>query len=111
MQPFVVPVTVYVVVELGVAVTDAPVVADKPVDGLQEYVDAPLAVKVMLEPKQIVAAGLMLTFGTGLITTTTLPLTFAGHEGVVGYCTLTKLYVPLVVAFIVAPPELSNVIV
>lgn len=34
-EPFV-PVTVYVVVVVGFAVTDAPVVADKPVAGLQE---------------------------------------------------------------------------
>ena len=36
-QPFAsVPVMVYVVVEVGFAVTVAPVVADNPVEGLQE---------------------------------------------------------------------------
>lgn len=34
-QEPVVPVTVYVVVEVGLAVTEAPVVDDKPVDGDQ----------------------------------------------------------------------------
>jgi hypothetical protein len=99
------------VVEAGLAVTDDPVVADNPVAGLQEYVDAPLAVKVVAEPKQIVTAGLTVTVGKGLITTLTLPLTFAGQEGGVGYATLTKLYVALAVAFIVALPKLSSVIV
>jgi hypothetical protein len=42
-----VPVTVYVIVEFGFAVTEAPVVALKAVAGLQEYVLAPLAVRVV----------------------------------------------------------------
>ena len=40
------PVTVYVVVVVGVAVTDAPVVALKPVAGVHVYVFAPVAVSV-----------------------------------------------------------------
>ena len=36
LQPLVVPVTVYIVVDDGLAVTLAPVVADKPVDGDHE---------------------------------------------------------------------------
>jgi hypothetical protein len=43
-----------VVVLAGLAVTVAPVVADKPVDGDQEYEPAPLAVSVALPPEQIV---------------------------------------------------------
>ena len=40
-------------VEVGLAVTLAPVVADKPVDGLQEYVVLPVAVNIVEEPLQI----------------------------------------------------------
>jgi hypothetical protein len=40
------PVTVYVVVVVGVAVTEAPVVALKPVAGVHVYVFAPVAVSV-----------------------------------------------------------------
>jgi len=47
-----VPVTIYVVVVVGPAVTVVPVVDDNPVAGLQEYVVAPLAVKVALLPLQ-----------------------------------------------------------
>lgn len=39
----------------GLATTDAPVVADRPVDGLHEYVLPPEAVKVVLLPLQMVA--------------------------------------------------------
>jgi hypothetical protein len=49
-----VPVTVYTVVLAGLAVTLVPVVADKPVEGLQVYEVAPVAVKVILSPSQIV---------------------------------------------------------
>ena len=42
-----VPVTVYVMVDVGVAVTDEPVVALKDVAGLHEYVFAPFAVIVV----------------------------------------------------------------
>ena len=45
-----VPVTVYVVVVKGLAVTLAPVVADNPVDGDQVYVCAPKAVNVIPAP-------------------------------------------------------------
>ena len=54
-QPLVVPVTVYVVVVVGDAVTEDPVVELKPVDGLHEYVEAPDAVNVVELPAQIVA--------------------------------------------------------
>jgi|SRR5690348_14830437 len=47
-----VPVTVYVVVVTGLAVTVAPTVDDKPVEGLQRYVDPPVAVNATLLPLQ-----------------------------------------------------------
>lgn len=66
-QPFEVPVTVYVVVAVGLAVTTAPVVGVNPVVGLQLYVVAPLAVSEALLPLQIVAdAGETVTTGLGL---------------------------------------------
>lgn len=43
-----VPVTVYVIVEAGVAVTEEPVVELSAVAGVHEYVEAPLAVNVAL---------------------------------------------------------------
>ena len=56
----------YVVVVVGLAVTVAPVVADKPVDGLHRYVFAPLAVRDVLLPLHIVgAAGEIATLGFG----------------------------------------------
>jgi hypothetical protein len=45
-QPSASPVTVYVVVEAGVAVTVEPVVELNPVEGLHVYVFAPLALSV-----------------------------------------------------------------
>jgi hypothetical protein len=68
-----VPVTVYVVVVVGFAVTVAPVVADKPVAGLQVYVVAPLAVSNVLLPLQIVAVvGETVTVGFGFTVTITV---------------------------------------
>jgi hypothetical protein len=52
----VVAVTVYVDGEERVATTDAPVVALRPVEGDQAYVDPPEAVSVMLVPQ--ITAGL-----------------------------------------------------
>jgi len=61
-----VPVTVYVVVVVGVAVTVAPVVEDKPVAGLQLYVVAPLAVSETLLPIHNAAdEGVTMTVGVG----------------------------------------------
>ena len=60
-----VPVTVYVVVALGLAVTLAVFVALKPVDGLHTYVAAPLATKLVDEPAQIAASFPALTTGNG----------------------------------------------
>jgi hypothetical protein len=46
-QPLAVPVTVYVIVEEGLAETLAPVVALRPVAGDHVYEFAPLAVRVV----------------------------------------------------------------
>jgi len=51
-----VPVTVYVVVVVGKAVTTDPVVPDKPVPGDQLYVLAPPAVSTTLPPGHIEGA-------------------------------------------------------
>ena len=48
-----VPVMVYVELIVGLAVTDEPVVALKPVDGVHVYVVPPVAVKVALLPLHI----------------------------------------------------------
>lgn len=59
-QPFdPVPVTVYVVVAAGVAVTLVPVVALNAVAGDQIYVIAPLAVNTVEEPLQIATLALL----------------------------------------------------
>ena len=50
-----VPVMVYVWVEVGVAITVAPVVSFKPVPGDHEYVEAPEAVMVVDVPLHTVA--------------------------------------------------------
>jgi hypothetical protein len=65
-----VPVTVYVVVEVGEAVTDEPVVLLSPVAGLHVYEFAPDAVSVVECPAQIAAAGTTTT-GRGLTVTVT----------------------------------------
>jgi len=52
---------VYVVVVAGLAVTVAPVVALSPVAGDQLYIAAPLAVKGVLVPVQIVTEGQEIT--------------------------------------------------
>jgi hypothetical protein len=63
-----VPVTVYVVVEPGDAVTTEPVEELNVPEGLHAYVLAPFAVKVALDPGQIVAE-LTVTVGKGLTVT------------------------------------------
>jgi len=72
-HPPVVPVTVYVVVVVGLALTLAPVVALKFVLGAHVYVVAPLAVKVVELPEHIVAGPDTVTVGVGLIDTETVP--------------------------------------
>lgn len=72
-QPPLSPVTVYVVVVVGEAVTVAPVVPLNPVAGDQLYVLAPLAVKVALLPAHMVTlAGVTETVGTVFTVTTTV---------------------------------------
>ena len=72
-HPLIVPVTVYVVVIVGVAVTVAPVVALNAVAGLQVYVVAPLAVSPVEDPLQIDgAAGVTVTVGPAETVTTTV---------------------------------------
>ena len=52
--------------------TVAPVVEDKPVAGLQLYVEAPLAVRDVLAPLQIVTEGETVTVGFGFTVTVTV---------------------------------------
>ena len=63
-HPLVVPVTVYVVVAVGLAdnVAFVPTIVEP---SLHEYVVAPLAVKVVLVPLQMVASVPASTVGTG----------------------------------------------
>jgi hypothetical protein len=62
----VVPTTVYVVVVVGFAVTTAPVVPLKPVEGDQLYVDAPDAASVVLLPEHKVnVVGVTFVIGVG----------------------------------------------
>ena len=63
------PITVYVIVDDGLAITDGPVVALNAVDGLHEYVFAPLAVSVVFCPVQIVMFGETVRTGIGFIVT------------------------------------------
>ena len=51
-HPVEVPVTVYTVVEVGLAFTEDPVVALNPVEGVQLYVVPPAAVSVAFPPEQ-----------------------------------------------------------
>ena len=63
------PVTVYVIVVVGEAVTLAPVVADRPVPGAQVYVVAPVAISVVGEPEQIAMFAPAPTLGSRLTVT------------------------------------------
>ena len=74
-QPFAaVPVTVYVVVTVGVAVTGVPVVALKPVAGPHTYVAAPPALSEVELPMQLLTLPEVVTVGSGLTVTVTLPV-------------------------------------
>ncbi len=67
-----VPVTVYTVVVVGLAVGFAQLVQDKPVEGDHEYDVAPVAAKVVDEPLHIVLLASPLTLGSGLTVTVRL---------------------------------------
>ena len=64
-----VPLTVYTVLDAGLAVTTEPLVEERFAAGPQVYVLAPEAVKVAVPPGQIVAE---LTLTVGLVTTVTV---------------------------------------
>jgi hypothetical protein len=65
-QPDEVPETVYVVVDVGVAVTTEPIPLDKLFVGDQLYVFAPFAVSTTFEPKHIEGdVGVTVTIGPG----------------------------------------------
>ena len=62
------PVTVYVVVVVGFAVTEAPAVVDKPVAGVQLKVLAPVAFRVTEPPEHIVASFTLITGAFATVT-------------------------------------------
>jgi hypothetical protein len=70
-HPEVVPVTVYVVVVPGDAVTVAPVDGERPVVGDHVYVVAPEAVNVVEAPAHMAVLGLTVTVGGGRTVTVT----------------------------------------
>jgi hypothetical protein len=59
---------------MGEAITDVPVVVDKPVDGDQEYVLAPLTVIVVFCPLQMLALLLVVSDGDEFTVTATVRL-------------------------------------
>ena len=59
-------------VDDGLAVTLAPVVPDKPVDGLHEYIVPPVAVNIAEEPLQIATPEPAPTTGIALTVTVTV---------------------------------------
>jgi hypothetical protein len=67
-----VPVIVYVVVVVGLAVTDPPAVAERPVAGLQENAFAPEAVSTVLPPRQMAFVPVTEMTGTEFTATVTL---------------------------------------
>jgi hypothetical protein len=77
-----VPVTVYVVVDAGVAVTVEPALTFKPAVGVHAYVEPPFAVKVTEFPAQI-AELVGLTVTVGLLFTTTITIAVSIHPELV----------------------------
>jgi hypothetical protein len=72
-HPPAVPVTLYVVLTVGAAITAMPVVELNPVEGLHTYVLAPLAVNVVPTPLHSVEeAGEIETEGAGFTVTVTV---------------------------------------
>jgi hypothetical protein len=76
-HPPVVPVTLYVVVVVGLADTLEPVVALRFVFGDQAYVVAPLAVNVVELPEHIVGGAERVTVGVAFTVTTTVAVALA----------------------------------
>ena len=77
-HPPTVPVTVYVVVDAGNALTFDPVVALSPVAGAQVYVFAPLATRFAVSPGQIPGLeGVIVT--TGFVITVTVTVVVRVH--------------------------------
>ena len=76
------PITVYVVLVVGLAVTVLPVIALIPVEGVQLQVAAPVAVSVPLNPLQILNAGVDVSAGNGLTVTTDVVLPVQPFEAV-----------------------------
>lgn len=72
LHPELVPVTVYVVIIVGLAVTLVPVEADSPTAGDHTYVVPPLPVNVVDEPEQMVTSAPPLIAGTELTLTVTV---------------------------------------
>jgi hypothetical protein len=72
-HPDVVPVTLYVVVTVGLAVTLAPVVALRLVEGVQAKVEAPLAVRIVELPEHIVGGGEAVIVGVVFTATRVVP--------------------------------------
>ena len=70
-HPLILPVTVYVVVDVGVAVTEEPLDELKVDEGVQLYVLAPPAVSVKFCPVQIAAFGVTVTTGKVFTVTVT----------------------------------------
>jgi hypothetical protein len=68
------PVTIYVVVTVGLAVGLAHAVQDRPVAGVHVYDVAPDAVNAVLPPEHIAVLALTVTFGTPTIVIVTLPV-------------------------------------
>lgn len=95
-----IPVTVYMVVTVGLAVTGVPVDADRLVAGAQLYVAAPDAVMVELVPLHI-AAGDGVTVSTGIGFTVTVTVAVVTHPGAVPVT--VYVLVAVVVVVTVAP--------
>jgi hypothetical protein len=72
LQPFVVPVTVYVVDDAGVATTVAPLPVFRLPAGDQLYAAAPLAVSVALCVMQMITGGVTFRTGKGFTLTCTV---------------------------------------
>jgi hypothetical protein len=92
-----------VVVAEGDAEGEAQFVHERPVEGLHEYVAAPVAVRVVDVPLQIDTAAPALTTGTGLTFTVIVPVPVQPREDVP-----VIVYVVVVVGFAVGLAQLVH---